>query len=523
MTDEHNSKENLNSHSSISEIPKAIPKAKNRHENFLLSPIWVIPVVAALIGGWMVFKSAVQENVFVEVSFKNASGLEAGKTPVKLRNVKVGELTDVKFTEDLSEVIVVMELTGISIERLTNTTKFWVVRPRIGVEGVSGLDTLLSGAFIEIDPGEGGVVQTKFIGLEEPQLYQLGNPGTKYIIKSEKLGSLSRGSPIKYRGVTVGTVIRHLLTDDHKSVDIEIFVTSPHDKIINEHTRFWNVSGVSIELDAKGFDFEMESIGSLVAGGIGFTNRYTPENITRAKENHAFKLHKTEEPEVEETITFGAPLKMYFENGVSGLSAGAPVEYKGIRLGTVIKVGVEKSVVKNNLVTFAVVDIEPERIPADDLNTQLSNTERIQSVHRYFESMVEKGLRAQLKSNLLTGQSLIVFDIFNNADKASIKYVNKELILPTVPETVTGLLKQIDNLMTRLEHLPIESIGSNLDDATKNMNDLIKSLNVEEGGMTGVQVNEMMDELSRAARSIRVMSEYLERHPESLLKGKRAE
>lgn len=505
------------------EIPKAIPKVETRRDSISISSIWIIPIIAVLIGGWMVFKSAAKENVFVEVSFKSASGLEAGKTAVKLRNVKVGELTEVKFSEDLSQVIVVMELTGISVERLTDTTNFWVVRPRVGVEGVSGLDTLLSGAFIEIDPGEGGVAQTKFEGLEEPQIYQLGNPGTTYILKSKKLGSLNRGSAIKYRGVTVGSVTRYELSDNHSHVKIEIFVTAPHDKYINQHTRFWDVSGVNFELGAKGFEFDMESISSLVAGGVAFSNKSLSENTVQAEENSLFELHKTETPEVEEIITFGAPMKLYFENGVSGLSVGAPVEYKGIRLGTVVKVGVESNKTKNNLITFAMIDIEPERLPSDDLNSHLSYEKRIKHVHKYIENMVSLGLRAQLQSNLLTGQSLIVLDMFNDAEKASIKFEGKNFILPTMPETVTGLIKQINTLMTRLETLPLENIGKNLDEATQNINNLIKSLNVEEGGMTGVQVNEMMDELTKAARSIRVMSEYLEQHPESLLKGKRAD
>jgi len=504
-------------------IPKAIPKALTTSKDFSISPVWVIPIIAALIGGWLVFKSAVKENVFVEVSFKSAAGLEAGKTPVKIRNVKVGEVTEVRFTKDLSEVIIVMELTGVSIERLTDTTKFWVIRPRIGAEGVSGLDTLLSGAFIEIDPGEGGVPQEKFTGLEEPQLYQLGNPGTTYILNSKKLGSINRGSSIKYRGITVGSVTKYKLSEDHSHVQIEIFIASPHDKYITRYTRFWNISGVNIELNSKGFDFDMESISSLVVGGIAFTNKYAPDNLSPAKENNIFTLHNTMKPDIEEVLTFGVPMKLYFDNGVSGLSIGAPVEYKGIRIGTVENVGVESSKREDDIATFAMIDIEPERLPSDDLNQDMNDQQRTQLVYRYFEHMVNIGVRAQLKSNILTGQSLIVLDVFTDAEKQSLKYVNDIAILPTMPETVSGLIKQINELLSRLESLPIENIGRNLDEATDNMNDLIKSLNVEEGGMTGVQVNDTMNELSKAARSIRVMSEYLERHPEALIKGKSSE
>jgi len=516
MTDETSKKNSQ-------KIPGTIPRATTKRKGFSFSPVWVIPIIAALIGGWLVFKSAAEENVFVDVSFKSASGLEAGKTPVKLRNVKVGEVTDVRFTEDLSEVIVEMELTGVSLDRVTDTTRFWVIRPRIGIEGVSGLDTLLSGAFIEIDPGEGGSPQTIFKGMEEPQIYQLGNPGTTYILNADKLGSISRGSSIKYRGITVGRVTKYKLTDDDSHVQIEIFIASPHDKYVTEYTRFWNISGVNIALNAKGFDFDMESISSLVAGGIAFTNEYAPKKPALAQKNNLFTLYNTKEPEIEEVLTFGAPVKMYFDNGVSGLSIGAPVEYKGIRIGTVEKIGAELNASKDEIITYAVVDIEPDRLPSDEMDPNQSTEKRTQRVYSFFEHMVNFGMRAQLKSNIITSQSLIVFDMFADTKKEKIKYVNGVAIIPTVPETVTGIIKQVNELMARLNALPIEKLAGNLDEATNSVNKLIKSLNVEEGGMTGVQLSETMNELRKAARSIRIMSEYLERHPEAIIKGKRAE
>lgn len=501
-------------------IHAAIPKAASSSNGFSFSPVWVIPIIAAFIGGWLVFKSAVEENVFVDVSFKSASGLEAGKTPVKLRNVKIGEVTEVRFTEDLSEVEVEIELTGVSLDQLTDTTRFWVIRPRIGIEGVSGLDTLLSGAFIEIDPGEGGAPQTIFKGLEEPQIYQLGNPGTTYTLNSDTLGSISRGSSIKYRGITVGSVTKYKLTDDHGHVQIEIFIQSPHDEVVTKQTRFWNTSGVNLKLNSKGFDFQMESISSLVVGGIAFTNEYASENLVPAENNNLFTLHNTEIPEIEEILTFSVPVKLYFNNGVSGLSIGAPIEYKGIRIGTVENVGVETNNNRDEIVTFAMVDIEPDRLPTDELNPNLTTKERTKLVYRYFEHMIKLGVRGQLKSNLLTGKSLIVLDVFADAKKETIKYVDDIAIVPTVPETITGMVKQIDKLLARLESLPIESMGKNLNEAAENINKLINSLNVEKGGMTGVQLNETMNELRKAALSIRVMSEYLERHPEALIKGK---
>jgi len=315
-----------------------IPEARIKRKNFSISAIWVIPFIAALVGGWLVFKSAAEDKIFVEVSFKSASGLEAGKTVVKLRNVKVGEVKDVKFSADLSTVIVVMEFTGISGERITDTTRFWVVKPRIGMGGVSGLDTLLSGAYIEVDPGEAGEMADTFTGYEEPQNYQLGNPGTTFVLRADKLGSLSMGSPVQYKGIDVGKVTRYILVDDHSHVEIEVFIRAPHDKYVRERTRFWNTSGFEVELGAKGIKLDTQSLISILTGGISFSNKGISgnplanndllKNTLRAVERTEFKLYETERLDIEEALTYGAQMKLYFDNGVSGLTAGAPVPIK---------------------------------------------------------------------------------------------------------------------------------------------------------------------------------------------------
>ncbi|VAW57865.1 Paraquat-inducible protein B, partial [hydrothermal vent metagenome] len=352
-----------------------IPQAQVKNKRFSISAVWIIPVVAALVGGWLVFKSAIEEKILVEVTFESADGLEAGKTVIKLRNVKVGEVVDVRFSDDLSKVIVVMVFTGISKERITDTARFWVVRPRIGIGGISGLDTLLSGAYIEIDPGRAGRIADKFTGDEEPQNYQLGNPGTTFVLSADRLGSLSRGSVVQYKGIDVGKVTRYSLVDDHSHVEIDVFIRAPHDEYVRENTRFWNTSGFEVELGVKGLKFDTESLASIIAGGITFSNNERLDKAQRAPERAGFQLHKTEHPDVKEVLTYGAQMKLYFDDGVSGLSAGAPVEYKGLRLGTVTEVSVESNKDKTDILTYAMVDIEPERLPTGDFNLNLAKEE----------------------------------------------------------------------------------------------------------------------------------------------------
>jgi len=498
-----------------------IPQAQVKNKRFSISAVWIIPVVAALVGGWLVFKSAIEEKILVEVTFESADGLEAGKTVIKLRNVKVGEVVDVRFSDDLSKVIVVMVFTGISKERITDTARFWVVRPRIGIGGISGLDTLLSGAYIEIDPGRAGRIADKFTGDEEPQNYQLGNPGTTFVLSADRLGSLSRGSVVQYKGIDVGKVTRYSLVDDHSHVEIDVFIRAPHDEYVRENTRFWNTSGFEVELGVKGLKFDTESLASIIAGGITFSNNERLDKAQRAPERAGFQLHKTEHPDVKEVLTYGAQMKLYFDDGVSGLSAGAPVEYKGLRLGTVTEVSVESNKDKTDILTYAMVDIEPERLPTGDFNLNLAKEERIKVVYRYIESLMKHGLRAQLKSNIITGQSLISMDMFPEMGKVNIKYSDGIFILPTAPETFTGILDQINKIIAKVDALPVNEMVDELNETIVNINNLTKSLDAAQGGMTGVQASEMMNELTKAARSIRSMSEYLERHPESLLKGKK--
>jgi len=546
------------------EISTANVKQKSKG----FSPVWVIPIVAALVGGWMVFQNLLEENAKIEVTFKSAAGIEAGKTLVKVRDIVVGKVTDVKFTSDLGVVKVSMEFEGISPTHITDKTRFWVIKPRIGAGGLSGMDTLLSGAYIDADPGEGGTPATEFVGLEEPGVYQLGNPGTKYRLEASTLGSLSRGSPIKYRDVAVGQVTRYRLSEDSVSVDIQIFVRAPYDKLVKKDTRFWNISGLDIEAGAEGFKLEIASIATLISGGIAFST-VDSSSGTQAEADSVFTLYKHEgEQSVAEEVAFYVPAKLYFKNGVNGLDAGAPVEYQGLRLGTVEKVTAELSQDKTDMTTVATVRFEPDRLPEESNSRNRSREERTKIVHQFLETIVtHQRVRAQLKTgNLLTGKALIVLKKFPDAKPEPVKYVDGLAVFPTMPESLANIAEKVDGITTKINQIlakidaiPITKIGSNLAETTTSINEipmaeigdnlaeltakldtipvgqiskdltktlksleaLIESLNAAKGGVLGVQTRQALNEITRAASALRGMAEYLERHPEALLKGKK--
>ena len=546
----------------------ATANVKQKSKGF--SAVWVIPIVAALVGGWMVFQTLLEEKPVATVTFKNAAGIEVGKTVVKYHDIVIGKVTDVKFTKGLGDIEVVMEFeSNIDVEDIRDTSRFWVVKPRIGLGGVSGLDTLLSGAYIEADPGEGGKPATRFVGLEQPGIYQLGNPGSIYTLRAKKLGSLGRDAPVKYRDVNVGLVSGYKLAEDNATVEIEIFIRDPYDKLVNKDTRFWNISGVAVDVNAEGIKVDMASVATLIAGGVAFSDNDSTTG-TRAEAKSVFILHKTEKEEVgAEELAFFVPMKLYFENGVKGLEEGAPVTYKGLRLGTVDKVAVETHEDETKLLTFAMIRIEPDRLPADSSNRDDPVEKRTKDVYRVFENWATQGVRAQLQTgNLLTGKALVVFDHFAQAKPASIKYVEGVAVYPTIPpESLAGIAAKVDAILAKIDAIPIEKIGNNLaamssnlanttakidalpieeigsdlaDTADKldaipvgqissdlkellvSLNGLVDSLDAAQGGVLGVQTRDAMAEITRAARALRGMAEYLERHPEALLKGKKS-
>jgi paraquat-inducible protein B len=495
-----------------------LPTADVKHKSKKFSAVWIIPIVAAVIGGWMVFQTVLEEKVRIDVSFKSASGIEAGKSLVKLRDITVGKVIAVNVSADLTGVMVTMEFNGVGYHHFTDSMRFWVVKPRIGIGGISGLETLLSGSYIEADPGTGGKPVTEFVGMEAPGNYQLGNPGSKFILEVDVLNSLQRGSPVKYRDIEVGKVLQYKLADGNSSVEIEIFVRAPYDKLVKPHTRFWNLSGIQVEVGAEGINVTMESVATLVAGGIGFVT-VDHEKGEPAKEDTAFHLFKTEIPGVAERIKVDVPMKMYFSDGVFGLKAGAPVEYKGLRFGTVTEVGVEFEQKKNKILTFAIVNIEPGRLPGRHESSEFSKAEHVTVVQSFFKHMVKKGLRGQLQSsNLLTGQSLVALDLFPEDKKRTVKFVDGMTIVPTVPQTMVGLMAKVNRILTNMENIPMVTMGENISKAALSISDLADSLN--NGGVVGEQLRDVMTELQRSARSLRGMTNYLERHPEALLQGK---
>jgi paraquat-inducible protein B len=535
-------------------VPQAEVKAARG-----ISIVWLVPLVAAVIGIWLAYTTLQERGPTITITFDNAEGLEAGKTKVKYKDVEVGTVENVRLSEDLNHIVVTAEMVKEAESYMTEGTRFWVVSPRLGAGGVSGLGTLLSGVYIGLDPKPGAAATSKFVGLAEPPLITSDTPGRHFTLRATTRGSISRGSSVYFRGIDVGQVIDYTLANDNQSLEIQVFVRAPHDQLVQDNSRFWNASGIRISMSANGVQVATESVQSLLAGGIAFD---TPMSATPGKpspENTVFALYDSYESVTQAGFTTKVPYLVQFDESVRGLSPGAPVEFRGMRVGTVSDVGLQVDVATESIRIPVTIEIEPQRIRfsgADNVNTL--------PPYALMEKMVERGLRAQLQpGNLLTGQLLVDLGFHPDAAPAKLERSGEYPEIPSVPSQIDALTASATGILTELAALPLAELVQELRTTVQGVNQLITSPRTAEtlealkvtatnlqtvvqtidqqlgpllaqaqgtlasadamvgaNSQTRYDLNSMLQELAGAARSIRVLTDYLERHPEALIRGK---
>jgi paraquat-inducible protein B len=543
----------------LSDLPQADVQSKKQ-----ISIVWLIPIVAVLIGGWLAYKGLSEKGPVVTITFESAEGLEAGKTQLKYKDVKMGAVQTIHFNADLSRVIVTAELVKEAAPFLTENTRFWVVRPRVTASGVSGLGTLFSGAYIGMDPGKEGKPQRSFKGLEIPPVVTTGMPGREFLLRATELGSLDIGSPVYYRQIQVGQVIGYELEEEGQSLRIKIFINAPHDKLVRKNTRFWNASGFDLKLDASGLTLNTQSMVSIMMGGIAFDTPTSLEVGGPAQEGQLFRLYETRASIFERTYTEKIYYILHFNESIRGLTVGAPVEFRGIKIGQVVDIKSEFDLKKASPRITVLIETEPQRWKVAGTDREATAEDSKEGLAK----LVAKGLRAQLKTgSLLTGQLFVSIDFYPDAPKAEIKYGEKFPEFPTIPAPLQIITARVNDLLSKIETVPIEQIGKDLGDTLQNVKQLseskelleaVQALNqtlqdarelaqnlntnvapaitatLDRAQQTLVSVEGTLGkdsplqyelrlaikELGESARSLRVLLEYLERHPDALIFGK---
>ena len=529
--------ENDQKQNSPDNIPTALVKEKKT-----LSLIWLIPLVALAIGVWLTIKAINEKGPTVTITFKSAEGLNAGKTKVKYKNVDVGLVEEIQFGEDLSNVEVIVSLSPDMRKYLTaEGTQFWVVRARLAGGKVSGLGTILSGAYISMQPGSPGKKMRHFTGLDTPPPLKIDIPGTRYVLTSPTLSSLDIGTSIFYRKLKVGEVVNYELDEKNDSIRIEVFIQSPYDRHVHENTRFWNASGISAEFGADGVEIKTESIGAILTGGIAFGKPDKLGKQSIAEEGHEFYLFRSEKSAFEKQYIKKEQYLVYFDGSVRGLDIGSPVTVLGMHAGEVIDMRLEYDLRDSSFKIPVLLEMESERLSIIGQDTGMDLPT--------LEELVRRGLRAQLRSgSLLTGQLLIDLNMYENAEPAKVSYEEGVAVLPTIPTSLDAIKSSLQALMNKIEKMPLEEIGQNLNGTLEGINKLTNSVDLRDTlanlNKASAQLNETlkqaenvaagfdesspayqdirktMNELSAAARSLRLMMDYLERHPEALIKGK---
>lgn len=537
-----------------------------------LSPIWAIPIVTILIAGYLVWHTLSQRGPTITISFASAEGLTVGQSQVRLRDVQVGAVEGIALSEDRSRVVVTVRMNREAEPLLTNDTRFWVVKPRLFAGNLSGLGTLLSGAYIQLDPGRPNAEPARqFTGMETPPVLTSDEPGRTFRLHAPRLGSISLGSPVFFRDFDVGQVLGWDVSDMADSVTIHAFIRAPFDRYVREGSRFWNASGVSLKLGAEGVQLQLESLRALLLGGIAFETPDAARNGREPGEGTAFRLYASQEAANSAAIRVRVPVVSYFTDSVSGLAPGAPVTFQGVRIGEVLGFDLVYDAETDRLRVPVRYEIEPERITASGLATSRGPLENARM-------LVRQGMRARLASaNLLTGQQQISLEIVTGAEPAEVGFADGVIIMPAVPGQFAGILEAVNQLLVRIEAVPFQQIGENLNNTLAGADALVRSPELQ-ASLTSLQatlaaaeetvrrldaaaapvlrglpplvanlntavgqanrlivsanrgygdesqfrrdLDRMLEQISAAARSLRSLADTLNRNPEALVRGR---
>jgi paraquat-inducible protein B len=540
-------------HSDLDDLPAAVP-ARTLWGRLPL--VWILPAVVVLAGGFVVVREKLAQGTSIEIRFANADGLESNKTKVRYKDVEIGEVTAIRVGEDRKEVIVTADIHRNSGAYLVDDTRFWVVRPRISGSGVSGLATLVSGAYISVDLGHSAAKRDRFVGLEIPPIVTVDLPGREFILHADDLGSLDIGSSVFYRHITAGQVVGYTLDPAGTGVTIKVFINAPFDAFVTAATRFWQASGIDMSLNAGGVKLRTESLASILEGGVAFGTLLSA-TATPVVVDTAFTLFEDQERAMRPSETEIRAFVMYFGGTLRGLSAGAPVELHGITVGEVRSVDVEYNQNGGSLAFPVVVELYPQR-----LRGRMQHAGRPAPVHdtseaasrAMIDSLVAHGLRAELKTgNLLTGQKFVALDVHQDAPRDRVGWMEQPAIFPTISNGLDDIQDSVGVIARKLSKVPFDQLSARLMNAIAALDQTLKSAdrllqNVD--GNLAPQVQATLAEaqaalrnakellgqdaplendlgstllqVSRAAKSINALVDYLERHPESLLRGKAA-
>ncbi len=537
-----------------------------------LSLIWAIPIVSALIGGWLAWRTLAERGPLITITFESASGLTAGRSHVRHKDVDMGLVEKIALSKDLQRVVVTVRMNREAGPLLTDKAQFWIVKPRFFAGAVSGLETLVSGSYIELQPSAAGGEPTyHFTGLETPPVLTSDVPGHTFLLTAPRLGSITLGSPVFFRDLDAGEVLGWDLGNMAETVTVHAFVRAPFDKYVHDNSRFWNASGAKVALGPNGLELQVESLRAVLLGGIAFDTPNQGNGFAVSPENHVFPLYDSEEAADSAAFTRRLQFLAYFQSSVAGLASGAAVTLHGIKIGEVGSVGLQYDKSIDAVVAPVHFAVELDRIAELNLPTGGDQDATI-------ADLVHRGLRVKLDSaSLLTGQKQLAMDIYPNAPAAALTKQDDSYVIPVLAGGSEDIATSAGALMAKLNAIPFQQIGDSLsktlaglnglvngpdlqqslaslhttlagadtlvqhlnssteslpqklpaiiaelDSAARRLNTLVASVQSGYGGNSDFSrdANRLLAQLSDTARSFRVLADLLTRHPEALIRGR---
>jgi len=534
------------------DIPDALVDRRRRRSSQL---IWLIPIVALIVGLSLAIHAYLEKGPVITISFTSGEGIEEGKTKIKYKDVQIGLVRSVTIAQDRSSVEVTADVERDAEAFLKTDTRFWVVRPRISGSSITGLGTLTAGSYIGMDVGSSAENATSFVGLENPPAVTMDVPGRQFVLHADDVGSLNVGSPIFYRHLQVGEVLTTELDEDGETILLRIFVRSPYDKFVRNRTLFWHASGIDLSLNADGVKVTTESLVSIILGGIAFQSPEDDSDSPQAESNRHFMLFSNKAEALRRLDSVVENYRLVFRESVRGLTVGAPVDLRGLAVGEVTRVSGQLDAAGKNVTMAVNIRFYPERIKTRSAGGVL----KPEDSRAMLDTLVKQGIRAQLRSgNLLTGQLYVALDFFPDADPARINWQKTPPELPTIVGMMAQFQHSLMKIVHKLEKIPLDELAGDarttvqtLDTTLKSADKLLQNLDttvVPEVKLLLQDVRKTLDsankallevkqtmatdaplqtdlrdtlrELGRAAQSLRVLGDYLERNPEALIRGK---
>ncbi|MEO7338481.1 MAG: MlaD family protein, partial [Caldimonas sp.] len=434
-----------------------------RARRFGISLVWLVPIVALVVAASLFVRTVLLVGPRIDIEFATADGIEPGKTDVRYKEVVVGKVETVSLRGDRKRVIVTVRLNRASAGLAVEDTQFWVVRPRIGAAGISGLGTLLSGAYIGTDAGISTTAKESFVGLEVPPFVLRGEPGAVFVLHADDLGSLEVGSPVFYRRTRVGRVVGYTLDPERDELSIRVFVESPYQTLVTPQARFWNASGVDLRLNASGLTLNTQTLASVLAGGLAFEIPPGSPKTPPAAAGSSFVLFGDRKAAL--SPEDGSPLsvRMVFDQSARGLTENAPVDFLGIEIGRVRTVSLDYDAKRQKFPIRVIADIYPLRLGMVRRALFAGSEGDPGAEAAVMQHLVERGLRAQLRTgNLLTGQLYVALDFVAKPARVAVTTKDGIVDLPTIPGTLSELQSQVAEIVQKLNKVPFEAIGTNL-------------------------------------------------------------